>query len=164
MELNSKIKKWEIIATASIQNRNKFWRAISLSVIKPHLINRRLAGAEQMCLFRSSNFDLNADGKLIYGIVDYIDSQSNDEVDLDFLGEALRQVDAQNDFEQISSQDLFKCDFSTEKRIFVILNKLLPKNLSSHKCTYEINILGKIKVKKMYYLELKKYIFIFQFR
>lgn len=141
MEQNNKIK-WEIVTRTSIEDRNKFWRAILLSVIKPHLINRRLAGAEQMCVFHSTDTGLNADGSLINRIVNHIDSHINDEVDVDFLTKALPQLDAPNKFELIDIQDLTKCDFNTEKQILVILNKLLPKNLSSHKCTFEINILG----------------------
>lgn len=135
--------KWEIIATASIEDRARFWRAISLSVLKPHLINRRLAGAEQLCVLRSSETGLNSNGLVINRMVDYIESHKDDEVGEDFLRDAIRQSGIQDELESVDVQDLSQCDLGIEKQILVILNKLLPKNLASHKCTFEINILGK---------------------
>lgn len=143
MEPNNRIE-WETVTIVPIEDRKKFWRAISLSVIKPHLINRRLAGAEQICVFRSNNTGLNVDRNCINRIVNYIDSHINDEVDTDFLQKALHQSDAENHFQLINSRDISKYDLSVDRQILVILNKLLPKNLSSNKCTFEINILGNI--------------------
>lgn len=144
MEINNKIK-WETVIITPIENGRKFWRAITLSVIKPHLINRRLAGAEQICIFRSTDTSLNTDGKFINHIVNHIESQKDDEIDVDFLKRILRRIDvASEKFEIIPS--LSKCDLNTEKQILVIFNKLLPKNVSSNACTFEINILGINKI------------------
>lgn len=144
MEINNEIK-WETVIIAPIENSRKFWRAITLSVIKPHLINRRLAGAEQICIFRSTDTDLNIDGKFINLIANHIESQTDDEINVDFLKVILRKIDiAPDKFEIIPS--LSKCDLNTEKQILVILNKLLPKNVSSHACTFEINVLGNRKI------------------
>lgn len=141
MEQNNQIK-WEVVATASIEDRTRFWCAISLSVLKPHLINRRLAGAEQICAFRSSDTGLNSNGIFINRMVNYIESQKDEEVGEDFLKDAIRQSGIQDEIELMDVQDLSQCDLSTEQQILIILSKLLPKNLTSHKCTFEINILG----------------------
>lgn len=141
MERNDELK-WITIETASVENRNNFWKAILLSVVKPHLINRRLAGAEQIYACQSNAPESNANGELIRKFASYIQDHSEDEINKEFVMKILIEIGCQNKFIDKDNQEISKCDLNKEKQILIILNKLLPKNLTSHKCTYEINIIG----------------------
>lgn len=134
--------KWERIGSYPIENRANFWKAIVLSVIKPHLINRRLAGAEQIAVFQSSLCGINKDLKFIKHIAHSICERSDENVDVNFVLNILNKIKSPDEFTEIQIQTLSECDFDKENRVLVILSKLLPKNLQSHKCTYELAILG----------------------
>lgn len=142
MDLNDDTK-WKIIKTLPAERPQNFWRSILLSITKPHVINRRLAGAELLAVFRCSATELNSDGKFMRQIAQTISNHGDDEIDSDALAKILQETGATGDgFEQDSAEVLVNVDLNKEKQILVILNKLLPKNLAAHKCTYEIAILG----------------------
>lgn len=134
--------KWERIGSYPIENRVNFWKAIVLSVIKPHLINRRLAGAEQIAVFQSNSCGINEDLKFINHTARFIHKQSDRNVDVNFVLNILKEFESPDEFTDVPIQTLSECDFERKSGIFVILSKLLPKNLQSHKCTYELAILG----------------------
>lgn len=142
MEQNKKLK-WEIVQRLPVENRNNFSEAIFLSVVKPHLINRRLAGAEHLCVFRSNDTTVNIDGKLINQFSAYIEKHIDNEIDVDFVKDALDESSALDKFEEMNVQKLTKYDLKKKTETLIILNKLLPKNVSTYKCTFELNIIGK---------------------
>lgn len=131
---------WELIETHSIENRSNFWKAIFLSVTKPHLINRRLAGAEQISLYRSKRNDPT----FIDRVAQIAQETFPDELDEEnILPKILNETKAMAALHKIDLQSASKYDLNEEKLVIVILNKLLPKNLASNKITYEIAIIGK---------------------
>lgn len=155
MESNESIK-WEIIERADVVNRNNFWKAILLSILKPHLINRRLAGAEQICVFRSNTIDINSSGQLINKFVAYINSQTEAGIDVDFIRRAFCELNVQADFEHIDNKQLSTYDLNKDRQILIILNKLMSKNVSNYGCTYEINIIGNLKHTKYHLTSILK--------
>lgn len=133
---------WESIGNYSVENRPNFWKAIFLSVTKPHLINRRLAGAEQISIHRC-NF-----GRPNTTYFDRIahTAQNTISTDLDennILPTILRQTNLADEFHEIDLQCASTHDLNEEKVALIILSKLVPKNLATNKITYEIAILGK---------------------
>ncbi|XP_031629782.1 probable tRNA (uracil-O(2)-)-methyltransferase [Contarinia nasturtii] len=138
MESHEESVKWEIIVRAAVENRNNFWKAILLSAIKPHLINRRLAGAEQICIFRTNNTDLNRNGQFINKLLAYIQMRTETEIDVDYVKKAIYELQTQDEFKQIDDQQY---DLNKDRQILIILNKLLSKNISTFGYTYEINII-----------------------
>lgn len=142
MDLND-ASKWQIVDTVPAEHSHNFWRAVLLSVIKPHVINRRLAGAEPIAALRTSAIHLNLDGQFIRRIAHIVQSRTQDEIGAEFLAHILNESEVRNEFVDVDAHSLFDLDFNSEKQIVVILNKLLPKNLSTHKHTFEIAILGK---------------------
>lgn len=140
MELENCLK-WTLIETLPIENDLNFWKAILLSVTKPHLINRRLAGAQQISVYQSNTTDLN----IVNRIANYVQQP----IDFDealILHKILQETQTLDHFHPVDTQFLSECDFNRDKLIFVILSKCLPKNLQSHKNTFEITILGKLNL------------------
>lgn len=141
MESNDKFR-WEIVESVVIENRLNFWKAILLGVIKPHLINRRLAGAEHIYVCRSKQSLLNANGQLIKQIAAYITEHSKDEIGTDIVKRILKENGYQNEFEEIDVHQLSKINLNQDKQILIVLNKMLPKNVAAQKCTFEVSVLG----------------------
>lgn len=141
MNLNDETN-WKTVQTVVAEHPEKFWKAISLAVIKPHVINRRLAGAETISILRCRATQLNSGGKFIRQIAHIIQNNIKEDVNKDFLTNIINEVNSSEKFEDVNTQNPFDSDLNEEKQILVILNKLLPKNLTSHKCTFEIAILG----------------------
>lgn len=134
--------EWEIVDTYRVDNRANFWNAILLSVTKPHLINRRLAGSEQVSVFRSRANQLNPNVKFIERIADRIQKHFAEDVDADFMKKHLNEADISMEFDEVDIQQISKCDLNKDKQILIVLSKLLPKSLVSNKCTFEVAILG----------------------
>lgn len=134
--------KWEIFDTVPIENRHNFWKPILLSVVKPHLINRRLAGAEQLYIGHAKSSRFNANWLFIKRVASYITENCIEEIDVDFIKRILVECGLQDEFSEINGETLSKCDLNYEQKIIIVLNKLLPKNLTAQKCTFEVNILG----------------------
>lgn len=142
MDLNDE-SKWEIISTVPAERRANFWKAILLSVTKPHVINRRLAGAETISVLRFGATELNRAGKFMRNIAHIIQNHiEENDIGRDFMVKILQEAGVTDGSEEINTQCLPDIDLNEEKLILVILNKLLPKNLASHKCTFELTILG----------------------
>lgn len=144
MESNVELK-WESFGSCPVENRPNFWKAILLSVTKPHLINRRLAGAEQIAVLQSNSFGLNTDGKLIKQIACSIQKQFDEDIDSDFMQKILNEMQLSDRFQEVDIHKLSEYDLNKKEHVVVILSKLLPKNLVSYKCTYEIAILGNVQ-------------------
>lgn len=134
---------WDSIGTYSIENRSNFWKAIFLSVTKPHLINRRLAGAEQISIYQSNCNDPNTLSTFNDHVSQIVQKTFPDDLDENILPKILHETHTQAEFHEIDIQCTATYDLNEEKLVIVILNKLLPKNLASNKITYEIAILGK---------------------
>lgn len=143
---------WELVESHTIENsrsRSNFWKAILLSVTKPHLINRRLAGAEQISVYRRNLNDSNIESsssaeRFIDQVVGIAQKTFHEDSYENILPEVLDETQTVVEFHEVDIQCTFECDLNKEKCVFVILSKLLPKNLASNKITYEIAIIGKI--------------------
>lgn len=136
---------WESIGSYSIENRSNFWKAIFLSVTKPHLINRRLAGAEQISIYRCNCGHPNPKlSTFIDRIAQTAQNTISDDLDENIgLPTILHESRINDEFHEIDLQCASTHDLNAEKLAIVILSKLVPKNLASNKITYEIAILGK---------------------
>lgn len=134
--------EWEIVDTYQVDNRANFWNAILLSVTKPHLINRRLAGSEQISLFRIHANELNNNVKFIEKIASRIQKHFAQDVDAEFMKKHVHETDISIEFDEIGIQHISKCDLNKDKQILIVLSKLLPKSLVSNKCTFEVAVLG----------------------
>lgn len=133
---------WESLGSYPVENRSNFWKAIFLSVTKPHLINRRLAGAEQISIYRCNCGSPNT--KFIDHITHTAQNTISTDLDEhDILPTILRETRTDDEFHEIDLQCASTLDLNEEKLTIVILSKLVPKNLASNKITYEIAMLGK---------------------
>lgn len=136
---------WELIESFPIANRSNFWKSILLSISKPHLINRRLAGAEQLSVYQSK---FNDNSSLPSTFINQLTrcAQCTEDFNENILSEILQDTQTIDAFHEIDIQCASKCDLNEEKHVFVMLSKLLPKNLATNKITYEIAVVGNIMV------------------
>lgn len=134
---------WASNGTYPIENRSNFWKAIFLSVTKPHLINRRLAGAEQISIYQSNCTDPNTLSTFIDRVAQIAQKTFADDLgENHVLPKILHETETNAKFHEIDVQSASAYDLCEKKLVIVMLNKLLPKNLASNKITYEIAILG----------------------
>lgn len=132
--------EWKLIENVSLASEINYWKGVLLSVVKPHVINRRLAGAEQVAVFRSghANIDAKLIGQRVFGSQDHV---ADSDINAEFLKKIIDEFGGQ--FDELDSQHLATCDFYNDRQTVIILNKLLPKNMSLQKCTFEVVLLGR---------------------
>lgn len=133
---------WDSIETYAIENRANFWKAILLSITKPHLINRRLAGAEPLSIYQRKCNNPTISSTFIDQITRIAQNTCADDVAENILPKILRDAQCADAFHETDIQCASKCDLHNENHVFIILSKLLPKNLATNKITYEIAVVG----------------------
>lgn len=132
----------DLVESVPIENGQNFWKAIKLSVIKPHTISRKLAGAEIQNIFQLSIADINANANLFKRIASYLkENNHGDPVEFGTVKKILKALQYDLELIEIAEKDF--CVPDDDSHLYFIISKLLPRNLKSDQFTYELIILGK---------------------
>lgn len=142
-EVNSNIQI-EKILSQSIAKLQNFWKALKLSVIKPHTIRRQLAGAEQIAIFKCTISEPIAYVEFCIQIASKISKPNRIFADCDFIPRICANLSVQTEVENIGAKYLHDTDINDDhsKHFIIILNKLLAKNLKVRQHSFELIIFG----------------------
>lgn len=122
--------------TVCISKLENFQKSIILYATKPHTINRQLAGAEHVAIYKYPT-ELNED---IHRIDEYIRTHPNAVIDKDFVPKLFEALDWRGNLIEINKSDLV--DELNGNGSVIVLNKLLPKNLKIHSKCVELVVIG----------------------
>lgn len=119
-----------------VSKAENFQRAIILYATKPHTINRQLAGAEQISIFK---YPVALKDELAQ-IDKYIRMHSNAIVDSNYIRKMFDVLNWKECLIEMNRSQLNSEDNGNDS--VIILNKLLPKNLKCHENCAEIVYIG----------------------
>lgn len=123
----------EVKPLVPIEASANFFNGIKLCIAKPHVLNRQLAGAEQVSVFQlDSPFDGNLDT-----VIRFVEQNRESVPREELLEKALSAL-------HLSFRSI---EFSAAKtsKSFAVLNKLISKNLKSCGSCYEIVVVDAVK-------------------
>lgn len=128
-----------------------FWKAIKLYLTKPQVINRRLAGAVRIACFAYFEDISKAQHNTI---VEALQSIGNG-IDKEKVNSTLKHgALSMSSLEELEFSN--KLNHSDATAGFIVVNKLLAKNLKLYQNCYELIVLGKFYLAaSTYYLTLR---------
>lgn len=129
------------VASVTIDDAKPFWKALKLSVVKPHTINRILSGSEFVKIYRCADTNSNVDGQLIDRLASILLNEDRSTGSLNLIENAFQRF--QIPFAVIEADDFLKDDLQQNTSIFVILSKYFPRNLKLHHNSLELVLLGR---------------------
>lgn len=133
----------EILCSANVNKIENYWRAIRLYLFKPHTINRRLAGVDPVFIFKN----VSNGNDFVEKLENHIRNTMLNTFEKESILNLFSEVGVIGLFEDVSRQSIY--DFNTEhiedNTLFIVVNKLLPKNLKCYECSFELAILGRSK-------------------
>lgn len=119
-----------------VSKSENFRQAIILYATKPHAINRQLAGAEQVSIFKYPSTLKNDELDKIH---EYIRMHPEAAVDVNYIPKLFDALNLKGELLKIDKLQLLSEDNVSDSMI--ILNRLLPKNLKCHEnCTELVHI------------------------
>lgn len=129
----------KILCKQNVADFKKFWKAISLYVQMPHLVNRKLAGSEIVIALSYSQ-------KEVVGLLhDYL-LKTDEDVGHEDIVNTLKKLKLENTFQLIDVNHLFNIvEAHTKPNNILLINKLLPKNTMIHAIGLELITFGKSK-------------------
>lgn len=120
-----------------VSKSENFRNAIILYATKPHTINRQLAGAEQVSIYKYPT--LLEIGELDK-IDEYIRMHPKDTADINYVPKLFDALNLKEELVEIDKSHLISEDNVSES--VIILNKLLAKNLKCHENCAELVHIG----------------------
>lgn len=141
---NNNIIQIETVRTISIKKWQNFWKAIQLSIIKPHTIKRQLAGANQIAIFKCGVDETTSKLDFFKQIALQISKHSDLQIDADFVPKIFSTINSEIKLENLDSKYMNNTDLDDEHsgNILLVLNKLINKKLKSD--SFELVVVGKI--------------------
>lgn len=123
-----------------------YWKALLLYINKPHVENRRLAGAVKIACFQLVDIVSKDKKQQISTELQSLDTENlSADTLFDFLTD--RGIIIQKSTDSCLAETINNCDRS-DVRGFIVVNKLLAKNLNLFSSCYEMIILGKFRFNK----------------
>lgn len=129
------------VASITLDDAKPFWKAVKLSVVKPHTINRILSGSEFAKIYRCVDTTSNGDGQLIDRITSLLINNDRSDGSIILIEQAFEKFHIP--FVVIEADDFLKKDLEQNSSIFVILSKYFPRNLKLHHNSLELVLLGR---------------------
>lgn len=123
--------------TVRVSKSENFRKAIILYATKPHTINRQLAGAEQVSIFKYPSTLKNDE---LDKIDEYIRMHPKGTVDSNYIPTLFDALHLKEELVEIDKTQLISEDNVSGS--VIILNKLLPKNLKCHDNCAELVYIG----------------------
>lgn len=124
------------VLTVRVSKSENFQRSIILYATKPHTINRQLAGAEQLSIFKCPS----ASNEELAKIAEYIRKHPDATVDSNYIPKLFDTLNLKEHLVEIDKSQLIGEGDLTDSMI--ILNKLIPKNLKCHENCAELVLIG----------------------
>lgn len=134
----------QLLCESAIVSSKNFWKSIQIYLLKPHIVNRRLAGAELLSVLEHRNGD--SSGADINALCDYLSKVLGNSVEKIPIVNILNEIHLENAFNVVDKEHLIEALTKSDvfKSCFVAINKLLPKNLKVHGISYELVVFGKL--------------------
>lgn len=126
--------------TVRVSKSENFLSQIILYATKPHTINRQLAGAEQVSIFK---YPLPLADKLDQ-IDEFVRTHPNATVDRNYIPKLFDSLNLREPLIEIDKTQLASESVGSES--VIILNKLFPKNLKCHENCAELVVIGSQRV------------------
>lgn len=140
----------EPIESLAIENEQNFWRAVKLSIVKPHTISRKLAGSEIQGIYRCSASEVQLSDELLKRIATYI-SENNEEriVNSESLKKCLKTFS--DGLIEEDEENFLKTSSEENQNLYFVLSKLLSRKLKGDGSAFELAVLGKFPKIKFFY-------------
>lgn len=143
-----KCARSEAVASVTVDDAfaRHFWKAIKLSVIKPHTINRILSGSEIVSIYRIVDGNSNVNGQLIDQLTSaLISGDRSTDGAIGLLENFLRN----KQHELVNKEDFVEDDPSHSRSITIVLSKYFPRNLKVHRNSLELVLLSELLGSKL---------------
>ncbi|XP_066595919.1 probable tRNA (uracil-O(2)-)-methyltransferase [Prorops nasuta] len=112
----------------------QFWKAIDIWLDNPHIINRRIVASVQLLLFEL-NLDLDT-------VIEKIDKFNHEFQSFDIEGKVLTSLLSLLEINENAKLPHFNL-LESENHIYLMINKLLPRNSSVFSPTLELTLIDK---------------------
>lgn len=133
---------YELIDSLPIDNGHNFWKAIKLSISKPHTISRKLAGAELQVILQWKAPEINTHGELFEKVTSYVRLNQLKSIDGDSIKNILSALEFEVNLIEVNEEHFDGIKLDDDHNIYFVLSKLLPRNLKNQKSSFELIILG----------------------
>lgn len=127
-----------------IENDTNFWKAIKLSIKKPHTIARKLAGAEIQAIFQCCSTEFNTHDDTIQRFYLFLKENKLDLVNGETIQNILHTFNNKINLIEIDKENFFNDDTVQQQHLYFLLSKLLPRNFKGDQFDFELVIFGKL--------------------